>query len=257
MRRETWAVESEDLGSLIALGILANTIYQVAFIEGLARSRASTAALILATTPMVVALLGAVRGQERVTGRMALGIGLSFLGIILIVSGDWSRLRAPRAFLEVDGPSRETAFGDLLLLVATVCWSFYTIEVKRHVYRYGALKSTLLTMISGTIPLVLLALPVLREQSWATIRPRAWMALFFSALGAIVFCFIAWNYGLKRLGSTRTAIYSNMSPAIALLVAWLGLNERPSLEQLSGAAVILLGIFLARTRGEESELTIS
>jgi len=257
MRRETWAVEGEDLGSLIALGILANTIYQVAFIEGLARSRASTAALILATTPMVVALLSAVRGQERVTGRMALGIGLSFLGIVLLVGEDWSRLRAPRAFFELDGPSRETAFGDLLLLVATVCWSFYTIGVKRHVHRYGALKSTLLTMIAGTIPLVLLSLPVLREQSWTTIRPRAWAALLFSALGAIVFCFIAWYYGLKRLGSTRTAIYSNLSPAIALLVAWLGLNERPSPEQLIGAAVILLGIFLARARGEESELTIS
>jgi drug/metabolite transporter (DMT)-like permease len=257
MRRETWAVEGEDLGSLIALGILANTIYQVAFIEGLARSRASTAALILATTPMVVALLSAVRGHERVTGRMAVGIGLSFLGIALIVGEDWSRLRTSRAVFEADGSPRETAFGDLLLLVATVCWSLYTIGAKRHAHRYGALKSTLLMMLSGTIPLVLLSLPDLREQSWTTIRPTAWAALVFSALGAIVFCFVAWNYGLKRLGSTRTAIYSNLSPAIALLVAWLGLGERPSLEQWIGAAMILLGISLARTREEEVELTLS
>ncbi|MCS6816720.1 MAG: DMT family transporter [Blastocatellia bacterium] len=257
MRREAWAVESEDLGSLIALGILANTIYQIAFIEGLARSRASTAALILATTPMVVALLSAARGQERVTGRMALGIGLSFLGIAFIIGEDWSRLRAPRALLGADGSLRETAFGDLLLLVATVCWSFYTIGVKRHVHRYGAVKSTLLTMIAGTIPLVLVSLPALREQSWTTIRPMAWAALLFSALGAIVFCFIVWNYSLKRLGSTRTAIYSNLSPAIALLVAWIGLNERPSPEQLIGAAMILLGISLARTHDDESEFTIS
>jgi len=257
MRRETWAVEGEDLGSLIALGILANTIYQVAFIEGLARSRASTAALILATTPMVVALLSAVRGHERVTGRMAVGIGLSFLGIALIVGEDWSRLRTSRAVFEADGSPRETAFGDLLLLVATVCWSLYTIGAKRHAHRYGALKSTLLMMLSGTIPLVLLSLSDLREQSWTTIRPTAWAALVFSALGAIVFCFVAWNYGLKRLGSTRTAIYSNLSPAIALLVAWLGLGERPSLEQWIGAAMILLGISLARTREEEVELTLS
>jgi drug/metabolite transporter (DMT)-like permease len=257
LRRETWAVHKEDLGSLIALGILANTIYQVAFIEGLARSRASTAALILATTPMVVALLSAVRGQERVTGRMALGIGLSFLGIVLIVGGDWERLRSPRALSEADGAPHETVFGDILLLVATACWSVYTIGLKPYVHRYGALKSTLLVMIAGTIPLVMLSLPELRAQSWATVRPRAWAALLFSALGAIVFCFVAWNYGLKRLGSTRTAIYSNLSPAIALLVAWIGVNERPRLEQMLGAAVILLGISLGRTREDESELTLS
>ncbi|GBC78295.1 putative amino-acid metabolite efflux pump [bacterium HR08] len=257
LRRETWAVEGEDLGALIALGILANTIYQVAFIEGLARSRASTAALILATTPMVVALLNAVRGQERVTRRTALGIGLSLLGVALIVGEDWNRLRGSRPPFEADGQPHQSALGDVLLLVATLCWSLYTIGLKRHVHRYGALKSTLLVMISGTIPLVAISLPELRAQPWAAIRPTAWGALLFSALGAIVFCFLAWNYGLKRLGSTRTAIYSNLSPAIALVVAWIGLNERPSAEQLVGAVVILLGISLARHREEESELTLS
>jgi len=256
-RREAWTVSSEDWGALIVLGILGITIYQVAFIEGLARSRAGTAALILATTPAVVALLNAVRGQERATRRMAVGIGLSLLGMLLIVSEDLGRFQASRFGNDADGLPHESAFGDILLLVATVCWSLYTIGLKRHVHRYGALKSTLLVMISGTIPLVLISLPALQAQSWMTIRPVSWAALLFSALGAIVFCFLAWNYGLKRLGSTRTAIYSNLSPAIALLVAWVVLNERPNVEQLIGAAVILLGISLARHREDESELTFS
>ncbi len=256
-RREAWTIQSEDRGALTVLGILGITIYQVAFIEGLARSRASTAALILATTPAVVALLNAVRGQERVTGRMAAGIGLSLLGVLLIVGGDWIRFRAVRLGSGADGLPHESALGDVLLLVATVCWSLYTIGSKRHVQCYGTVKSTLFVMISGTIPLVLISLPALQAQSWTRIRPVSWAALLFSALGAIVFCFLAWNYSLKHLGSTRTAIYSNLSPAIALLVAWIVLNERPNLEQLIGAAVILLGISLARHREDESELTLS
>lgn len=261
MRGGDWRVEGEDIGSLIGLGILANTIYQVAFIEGLARAHAGTAALILATTPVLVAFFSAVRGQEKVTGRIASGIGLSLLGIALIVRADWSGSLTAHSAPEADGrpgsPGRLMLWGDALLLLAAVCWSLYTIGLKRHVQRYGAMKSTLLTMISGTIPLVVISLPSLRAQSWTAIRPASWAALLFSALGAIVFCFVVWNYGLKHLGSTRTAIYSNLSPAIALLVAWIGLNERPSATALIGAAVILLGISLARHRPEESELTLS
>ena len=65
-------------------------------------------------------------------------------------------------------------------------------------------------------------------------------------LFAIALAYLIWSYGVRRIGSTRTAIYSNITPIVALLVAWLGLGETPTLGQLAGAVVIFAGIYLVR-----------
>jgi drug/metabolite transporter (DMT)-like permease len=58
--------------------------------------------------------------------------------------------------------------------------------------------------------------------------------------------YLFWYRGVQRLGSARTAAYSNMVPVVALVVASIWLGERPTLFQVVGAAVILGGIWLAR-----------
>lgn len=244
-RKPKLTVEPVDLSSLITLGILANTVYQVAFIEGVARSRAGNAALILATTPMFVAVMSVVRGHERLNVRTLLGIVLSFIGIVFIILSDATSI-----------DFRGTLFGDILLLTATVCWSAYTIGLKRHIDRYGAMETTLVTMCAGTVSLVLISIPWLKAQMWSQVRPMVWVGLAFSAFGALVFCFVVWNYGVKRIGSTRTAAFSNLSPVIAVIAAWIGLNEVPTKYQLVGMAVILLGIYLTRER-ENLEISAS
>jgi drug/metabolite transporter (DMT)-like permease len=65
-------------------------------------------------------------------------------------------------------------------------------------------------------------------------------------LFAIALAYLIWSYGVRRIGSTRTAIYSNITPIVALLVAWLALGEKPTPGQLAGAVVIFGGIYLVR-----------
>jgi len=55
-----------------------------------------------------------------------------------------------------------------------------------------------------------------------------------------------WSYGVRKIGSTRTAIYSNITPIVALLVAWPALGESPTVGQLAGAVVIFAGVYLVR-----------
>jgi drug/metabolite transporter (DMT)-like permease len=56
-----------------------------------------------------------------------------------------------------------------------------------------------------------------------------------------------WYRGLRVLGPTRTAVYANLQPIVALLVAWPLLNETPTLFQIVGAVTIIAGVFLTRT----------
>ena len=70
-----------DILSLIALGMLGNGIYQIFFVEGIARTRVGNAALVVAATPALIAITSRVRGVDRVNQRVLAGIALSLLGV--------------------------------------------------------------------------------------------------------------------------------------------------------------------------------
>ncbi len=224
-----------DLLLLLALGLLGNGMYQWLFVEGVARVRAGSASILLAGVPAMIAILGRIRGTERVGVRGGGGIALSMLGIALIVYGGQ---RSPS-----DG---STLFGSLLVLGAAVCWAVYTVLLKPLTHRVDGLNLHALTMWSGTALLVGAALPAMWRVPWDGVPGLGWLAIAYSGLGALVLAYIFWYRGVRILGPTRTAMYANVQPAIALLVAWILLGEVPTLWQVVGATLILAGIVLVR-----------
>jgi len=62
----------------------------------------------------------------------------------------------------------------------------------------------------------------------------------------IAIAYLLWSRGMKTIGQSRTAVYQNLVPVIALATAWMWLGETPTPQQLGGAAVILSGIAVAR-----------
>jgi drug/metabolite transporter (DMT)-like permease len=228
-------VAPRDRKKLFALGLLGNALYQSFFISGMAHTRAGDAALILATTPLCTAILGRIRKHEYFTARGITGLLLAFAGIVIIVLNGRSEFSIG-----------ETVLGDCLLLASTVCWSLYTVLSRNLVHNYGSIKATAIMMASGTPLLLLVCAPSLIRQDWSRVRPIAWAGLFYSAIFAIAVAYMIWSYGVRKIGSTRTAIYSNITPIVALLVAWPALGESPTLGQLAGAVVIFAGVYLVR-----------
>ena len=228
-------VSRSDFSKLFVLAILQNVLYQVSFMKGMAHTRAGNAALILATTPLFTAVIGRLRKQEHFTYRGIIGLLLAFLGIGLIV------LVSHR-----DNSQESSILGDGLLILATVCWAIYTNLAHRFVHVYGSLKTTTIMMITGTPLLLLVCAPSLVEQDWSRMRTLSWVGVAYSGLLSIALAYIIWNHGVRKIGGTRTAAYGNLTPVVALLVAWPVLGEVPTLGQVIGAAVILCGICLVR-----------
>jgi drug/metabolite transporter (DMT)-like permease len=58
--------------------------------------------------------------------------------------------------------------------------------------------------------------------------------------------YLIWYQGVRQLGNTRTSAFSNLVPIVALLAAWLGLGETPTLLQMVGAGIVIGGVTLTQ-----------
>lgn len=222
---------------IVALGVLANVVYQLFFIFGMDRTRAGNASLLLAGTPIMTALFSAWAGHERPSRRVWLGVCGAVLGMVLIVASGGGEM----------GFGGETLSGDLIMIAASVAWSLYTVGARDMIAEYGPIPVTAWTLCIGSLGLVLLGLPTLVRLDWGAVAPAAWGAVVYAGALGIGLAYLIWNTAVHRIGNTRTATYSNLVPAVALVVAWVALGEQPQALQIVGAAVIIGGISLARS----------
>lgn len=223
---------------LAGLGLLGNVVYQAMFIFGVDWTLAGNAALMLATVPLIVSILSVLLKHETIGGAGWLGVVLSIGGIGLIVWGSSRGLSF----------GTDTLRGDLTMLAAALTWSIYTVLSSPYVKKYGTLPVTAWTMWIGTLGLVAVSTPALLAQDWVAVDLPAWGGLVFSGAFSLALAYILWYYGVRHLGSSRTAVYSNTVPVVALLVAWLTLGEVPTWFQLTGTVLILGGIGLSRAQ---------
>jgi drug/metabolite transporter (DMT)-like permease len=230
--------ERRHLPYLIGLGLLGNTSYQVLFVFGISATTAENSSLILATAPAWVALTGTIFRVERVDPPGWLGIALSLVGIVLIISGSDRLTQFPFGGSSLGG--------DLLILAGTLCWSLYTLLMRPMTRLYSSISVTGFTTAVGTVPLILLAIPASASLDWTGVSISAWAAMVFSGIFAIALAYFFWNYGVSRLGSTRTSIYSNLSIPAALLTASLWLQETLTPPQWAGTLLAVGGVLLTR-----------
>jgi drug/metabolite transporter (DMT)-like permease len=230
------SLRRRDVGMLLALGVLGTGLYQFFMIEGLTRTRAGTTALILSSGPAFVALFGRLLGIERITRRGMLGIALSMAGIALV------------AFTQPDALARRaTLLGSALVLIGCICWSLFTVLVKPYANRLDGRLVTAITILGGTVPLSLLALPDVQGVAWSALPLEVWGAIVYAGLASMVIAYLFWNRGVRVLGPTRTSMFGNLQPLFALVAARIMLGERPGVGQLFGAVGIIAGVVLTRT----------
>lgn len=225
-----------DLWIVIGLGLAGITGYQLFFIQGLRVTPASTASMVMAVTPVFIALLSTALGQERLSGRAWAGILVSFGGFYALISHQngagftWAGWR-----------------GAVFILAANACWAVYTVLGRPVLERIAPLRLAGLTTIAGTILYAPFAAAALRTADWSKVTWRTGAAIVYSGLFAIVFGFAVWYVSIRRIGSARTGTYSYLSPIFAALFAAAVLGERLDGAQIAAAAVILAGVALTRS----------
>jgi drug/metabolite transporter (DMT)-like permease len=223
-----------EIRKLLTLGLLGHGAYQLLFIYGISKTRAGTASLVIASSPAIIALVMRVFRHERLAPRALIGIALSIAGIGVVMLG---------SAREAHGGA--SVVGDLMILGAVFCWGFYTMLLKPLTHIEGT-QLAAWTLLGGTAPLLVFSAPAMLQTDFHAIVPLTWAAIAYSGLLSMGLAYLFWYRGVRIIGPTRTAMFANLQPIVAVLVSWPLLGEIPTAWQGVGAVGVMLGLWLTR-----------
>jgi drug/metabolite transporter (DMT)-like permease len=222
-----------DWFQLAVLGIVGHVLYQFLFIGGLSRTSVANSSLMLATTPVIITIVSAALGYERIGRGHWIGAAVSVAGIYLVVGRGFTL-----------GGAR--LMGDLMMFGAVCCWAAYTLGARPLMARHSPVGITGLSMALGTIVYVAAVWPKVVAADWAHVSTFTLFLLFYSAIFALCVSYTIWYVAVRRIGSARTSAYSNLIPVVAMVSAVVVLHEPLETRKLLGAAAVLAGVALTR-----------
>lgn len=234
------AIPRRDWGPILWLSFIGHGLYQYLFLGGVARTSVTNSSLIFGCTPITVGLLSAWLGHERLAWNRWIGAAISLTGIYLVVSS---------------GSSSRTASltGDLMMFGAMLCWALYTVGTKPLLSRYSPFFITGLTLAIGTVMYAPPALLWLREVDLRAVSLSAWGGIVYSAAFSLVAAYVIWYTAVQKLGGSRTSMYSNVVPVVAMSIAALVLREPLGVIRIAGAAAVLGGVAISRVEVKTPE----
>jgi drug/metabolite transporter (DMT)-like permease len=235
--KEGLGVAKKDIGKLVVLGIIGNTVYQLLFIHGINLTTASNTSIIMAMTPASVALLSSLFKHEKIHWVAWFGIALSFVGFYLVIA------KQPGSFVF----SWENLKGDIMIFGGNFVWAVYTVFSKPILGRISPLKWSSLTLAVGTVFYLPFCFPAFARQDLGQISFKAWSMLVFSGIFALAIGYVVWYASVKRIGNSKTVIYGSIIPIFTVVFAAILIGEKIGLWQAFGTIIILVGVYLTRS----------
>jgi len=223
-----------DLGTIAIFGVLWLGVYSVSLNAAEQRVDAGTAALLVNTGPILIALLAGLFLKEGFPRGLFGGLAVAFGGCVLIGVGS------------AESGTRG-ALGVALCLVAAVAYAVAVIVQKTVLARVSAFQATWLGCAAATIALLPFTPTLASDAADAPTSAIVWivyLGLVPTALG-----FATWTFALGRTTAGRMASVTYLIPVVAILLGWALLGETPPALTWAGGALCLGGVYLARRRG--------
>lgn len=230
-----WLCDSwKDELLMLGLGISGGSLYFLAENEAMNHTTTTNTSLIVCLCPLFASLLiGLFYKSQRLNRTQIIGTIIAATGLVVVVMNGHFVLHL-------------SPLGDTLAFIACICWAVYsllmipanakydTIFVTRKVFFYG-----LLSMIPYFIFFPGLNVHKLFEQ------PALLWNLLFLGCVASTFCFLTWNWVMKKLGAIIVTNYVYFNPVTTILFAWLLLSEPITGYFIFGTVLILVGMYLS------------
>lgn len=208
--------------------------YNILFFTGMKTSSTVTGALINATNPLMTVLISGMVLKTTIKGHQIIGIVLSFVGILGVISkGDLDVIR-----------NMDFVPGDLLIMAATLLFGFFNVYTRKYLSNVSpVLTTTAITSIAALMFLTLMffgsdPVPV------AAVPTAVWGAIAGMSVFGSVIAYTFWNRGLNRLGADKTSVFMNLVPLSAAVIS-IFIGETLTMGQIIGGAFIITGVVIS------------
>ncbi|MFY0759973.1 DMT family transporter [Metabacillus dongyingensis] len=197
------------------------------------------ASLVNTSTPIVIYILSFFILREQLNRNQMIGTVLSIAGLFFILSKGSLAVLVNFSF----------NFGDFIVLAAVVCWSIYSILIKRYTGILPGYSTFLVCIAVG----ILVLLPFAFYETFILNIPILWSSssvftILYTGVFASIVAFISWNTAVVRVGANKAGIFLNLIPVFAVIFAVLFIGEKIMWYQLAGGLSVIAGVYLsART----------
>jgi drug/metabolite transporter (DMT)-like permease len=236
-------IDKREILLVLLLGLTGVFAYNALFFKGLSLIEASRASLIVATCPAFIAIASVAFLHERLTPVQAIGIPLSILGAIVVIS------KGHLGQTLTGGVGR----GELCILGCVLCWAAYSLLGKVAMRRLSPLVCVSYSSLAGATAL---AVPALFEGLTQTVHRASlldWTSISYLAVFGTVLGFVWFYQGVRLIGTTRAGLFINFVPISAVILAFLLLWEPITWSLAVGAVLVLSGVYLTnRPSGNRS-----
>ena len=233
--RAQWPLVRAHLGLFAGAGVIGTALFNATLYQAVHTTTVINAALVMSLTPVTVPAIAFVLLRDRLSGRQAAGIAVSLAGVVAVISrAEWSVIA-----------SLAVRPGDLLMLLAMLAWSLYSVLVKRKPAALGPF-AFLTAILACAVPVLLpfyvaesiLAGPM--PLTPLTVAAAGYVGLFPTALALLLY-----NRAVQAIGPNRAGPFNHLTPVFAALLAILFLGERFAFYHAIGGVLIVAGLYLA------------
>ncbi len=223
-----------DLWQLARLALVGQAMHLILAALGMSSSTAFSASVLLACGPVFTLLILRASGIEQLALAQLIGVGLAGAGA-LAFTGD--------KLLQFEW---QASGGDLLLLLAALLFSYYTVASKPLIERHGGVLVLGYGTLLCTLPALIACAPALIALPWSEVPTWVWWGQLWQVAGGGFIGWLAWGWANEQRGVARTAPLIYLMPVIAGLSSWFLGGEQFSLQKVGAAALVLAGVALAQ-----------
>lgn len=228
-----------DIPRLLIAGVAGSAVYHYSLNWGEQHVSAGLASLIVATMPVMTAVVSAAFLGEHLTRRRAAGVTLAFAGVaVLVLAGD-------------GGLEARTVVGVLVTLLAPIAWVIYTTVSKGLAARYDGIRLNLLGAWVGAGVVAPFGLRDL--DAFAGMPVTSWLWLAYLGVVSTAAAYVVYGWALRSWSASGVASFVYLVPVASFIWAFLLLGEVPTLGTVAGGALVVVGVVLVQRRSPQRQ----
>ncbi|MCM2283230.1 MAG: EamA family transporter [Desulfobacula sp.] len=229
----------QHLGFLFVLALPSVAAYNSILYFGAQFTTAVNISLVAAAMPVMTLLFSWIMNKEKPLCLQSIGIVVSIIGMLLIITKGSFRLLLNLSF----NP------GDLLIVFAIASWAFYSVLLKKRQINISPISFLTVLIALGTLcilPFYTWEFVVYKgfELNRVNITIFLYLGIFPSVLS-----YIFWNYGVRTAGASVASVFMYLLPVFTSAIAFVFLDEKLYSHHFMGGFLILLGLILSSFRG--------